>query len=78
LQIVVVEVDERVEQRPLVVGLFYHGDEFEQRVAEGFGVEAALCLDVDHRDEVLLGRLALGGEVAQLESEVGLGPEKVV
>lgn len=66
-QIVVVEILPCVEKGLLVISFFHHVDEFQQRIAKLAGAHRfGLRLYVYHRDKILVGREALGHEIAQL------------
>ena len=71
-EISVVEVLVGVEQRLLSDSFLHEVDELEQRVAEAVCVVAAGILDVYHRKQILLLRLALGKEVLKLRLLVNL------
>ena len=62
----IVEVAIGIEQWFLLIGFLHHLEETQQLVAEHIRGQSSRCLDVDHRDEVLLSRTALGLEVLQL------------
>ena len=66
LQIGVIEIGIGIEQGLAVVGALDKAYELGQRVDELLALQAAACLDVDHRYEVLLLRAALREEVLQL------------
>lgn len=65
-QVVVVEIGTRVKKRFLLVSLLYEIEEREQRVSESLFAQSASCLNVDHGQQILVSRPALGHEVLKL------------
>ena len=63
LQMLVVEVRTRIYQRLLLVGRLDEFKKLEQRVAEGLCAEPANGFNVNHRQQLLLIRQALGYEI---------------
>lgn len=65
-QVVVVEIGTRVKKRFLLVSLLYEIEEREQRVSESLFAQSASRLNVDHGQQILVSRPALGHEVLKL------------
>ena len=65
-QVVVVEIGTRVEQWLLLVSFFHKIKEDEQRVSESLFAQSASRLNVDHGQQILVSRPALGHEVLKL------------
>lgn len=72
LQVEIIEIGEGVEQWLLMICLLHKFEEFRERVAELFGLQSALGLDINHRQEVLIAWPALAFEVLQLGSLIYL------
>lgn len=65
-KIVVIEIGSCIDKGFLLVCLLYEMQKLEERIAEFFCIHAALRLHVNHRQEVLISRSALGHEIFQL------------
>ena len=65
-EVLIVEVAIGVEQGFLLIGFLHHLEETQQLVTKHVRRQSSRCLDVDHRDKILLARTALGLEVLQL------------
>lgn len=77
-EVAVIEIRESVEERLLLVGFLQHIHKLEQRVTESLVRQAAGGFNVEHRNQVLVARTALGCEIPELLLEVGLGPEEMI
>lgn len=62
----VVEVSASVDERFLLVVLFYQAKECEQRIAEDRIRKSGVSLNVNHRNEILLATQTLSCEIMQL------------
>ena len=65
-KIVVIEIGSCIDKGFLLVCLLYEMQKLEERIAEFFCIHAAFRLHVNHRQEVLISRSALGHEIFQL------------
>ena len=65
-KIVVIEIGSCIDKGFLLVCLLYEMQKLEERIAEFFCIHAAFRLNVNHRQEVLISRSALGHEIFQL------------
>ena len=65
-KIVVIEIGSCIDKGFLLVCLLYEMQKLEERIAEFFCFHAAFRLHVNHRQEVLISRSALGHEIFQL------------
>ena len=74
----VVEVGAGIYQRTLTVHLLYHVEELEERVAKSLGTQSPRHLYVNHRNQVLLTRFALGKEISHLQLLIHRGTVEVV
>lgn len=77
-QVVVVEIGTRVKKRFLLVSLLYEIEEREQRVSESLFAQSASRLNVDHGQQILVSRPALGHEVLKLRLLRNLWAVKMV
>lgn len=65
-KIVVIEIGSCIDKGFLLVCLLYEMQKLEERIAEFFCIHAAFRFHVNHRQEVLISRSALGHEIFQL------------
>lgn len=65
-QIVIIEIGSRIDEGLLLVCFLYKMQKLEKRIAEFFCIHAAFRLHINHRQEVLISRTALGHEIFQL------------
>lgn len=65
-KIVVIEIGSCIDKGFLFVCLLYEMQKLEERIAEFFCIHATFRLHVNHRQEVLISRSALGHEIFQL------------
>ena len=65
-KVAVVEVGSCIDKRLLTISFLYEMKEFEQRIAKLLGTESALCLNIYHRQQILVGWSALGHKVVEL------------
>ena len=55
-----------IDKRLLAISFLYEMKEFEQRIAKLLGTESALCLNIYHRQQILVGWSALSHKVVEL------------
>ena len=65
-QVLVIKVGEGIEERFLMIGIFYEQEKLHQRVTKLLALHPLHGLDINHRYEVLLAGQTLGEEVSYL------------
>lgn len=78
LQMFVIEIRTRIDERFLLIFVLDHLQKFEKRVAELRRGQSVGGFDVDHRNQILLLRTTLRTEILQLQLLVGDGAIEMV
>ena len=78
LEILIIKVAARIDQRFLVIGLLHERKEGDERIAKSLLTQSARRFHIEHGHQILLAWQALGSEVLQLQVQLYLWTEKMV